>query len=288
MIRIGWKDLGLKTRRSLLLGGALVAAASVAYLLIDPIDGPVEAAAATVASPPTIVASSVPHTTSHVLEPSPKIAAPPSAAPASQPASLRSRIETLLARNDPESLLKAHTLVARCNVMRDLETANVEVPGSAEYKQTYQRQLDECKAMPFAFQRDFMTWLNAALAARVPGSSVALLEAGPNGDISALTQRPDDPLVLEWKRTTFDLLMRDAKAGNADALRALSSAYGHGLYAPIDPKLDAALEMALTASYEKRGSRALKYQKEYADRKLAALNPTDQAWAKDFAAGFKH
>jgi hypothetical protein len=80
--------------------------------------------------------------------------------------------------------------------------------------------------------------LDIAIAAKVPGSAVEFSMMGPiSGDWTALESRPDDPLVLEWKRKVVQFLTEAAGRGDTDSMWVLSTTYDAGIIADKNPEL---------------------------------------------------
>lgn len=197
---------------------------------------------------------------------------------------LTSQLSALIATGDAKSLLEAHKLVWQCIELRRQAKDLVGNSFPESVKQTRAKQLKECNDVAPSYERDYLDWLRLANQKKIPGASVQTLLTGPDGDITSLTQRPDDPLVQEWRKTTYEALLRDARSGDNQALISLSTAYGNGTFAPVDPKVEAGFELALMASQEKNKRKITSYQRKYLEQKIGRLNEADQAWAKEFAA----
>lgn len=219
-------------------------------------------------------------------EPMATASLPPPAPNATVPVEpgLTSKLSALIATGDAKSLLEAHKLVWQCIELRRQEKALVGNSFPESVKQARANQLKECNDLAPSYERDYLDWLRLANQKNTPGASVQALLTGPAGDITSLTQRPDDPLVQEWRKTTYEALLRDARSGDDQALISLSTAYGNGTFSPVDPKVEAGFELALMASQEKNKRRITSYQRKYLEQKFGRLNEADQAWAKEFAA----
>ncbi len=63
-----------------------------------------------------------------------------------------------------------------------------------------------------------LTLLRQAVDAGVPGAISKWIQEGPFGDPTALESRPDDPLVVEWKKEAVEKLKQGADAGSRSAL----------------------------------------------------------------------
>ena len=55
----------------------------------------------------------------------------------------------------------------------------------------------------------------------MPGAATAWTGEGPFGDKTALTQRPDDPLVDEWVHQAVDMIRLAARRDDGDAITQL-------------------------------------------------------------------
>lgn len=117
--------------------------------------------------------------------------APPAPGPASVslPPSPGARVERLLASADPQDAFRAWHLLERCHLEGHAASA--------------------CRGITAAQLHLRLNLLEAAARAGVPGAATAFAGQGPFGDKSALTQRPDDPLVAQWIRDA-EALIRDA------------------------------------------------------------------------------
>src|SRR5262249_52194510 len=52
----------------------------------------------------------------------------------------------------------------------------------------------------------------------IPGAASAWIEEGPFGDKTALTQRPDDPLIVEWAQLAIARVGAATKRSDTDAI----------------------------------------------------------------------
>lgn len=182
--------------------------------------------------------SSAPVTTGSVaapaLAPTP---APPAAPPAPMPSArsvpeavlaaadnqpVSAHVARLLATHDPQDAYTAYLLVSSCamfNGHRDL--------GVVDGKQGVTRALnpDErqsltrmCSSMTERERLARLDYLATAVKAGVASAAWMFAAEGPFGDPSALTTRPDDPLVREWKALAATQLNAAAGAGDVTAL----------------------------------------------------------------------
>jgi hypothetical protein len=70
--------------------------------------------------------------------------------------------------------------------------------------------------------------LERAARAGVDGALAELVEEGPFGDPTALTTRPDDPLVKEWKERINGMLNEQAEQGYWSSLYQLFTGFWFG------------------------------------------------------------
>lgn len=194
----------------------------------------------------------------------------------------REEIFRLLKDGTPASLLKAHKVVWGCKLEETLKRQLVVFPeGFPKERDT---RLKDCAQLPAEYRRDYISWLQRAVDARVPGASVQYLSAGPNGEIDDLELRPDDPLISDWRKRTVDYLMRDAKQGDVHAMATLTLVYGRqGIAATHDPTLEAGMELALVQLQDKKSMRVSERSRRYAADKLNALDPASRQKAIQIA-----
>ena len=122
---------------------------------------------------------------------------PPKVAPPSPGA----RVERLTASGDPSDAYRAFRLIEQCVRARESDAA--------------------CRGIGAAQRRDRLALLEKAARAGVPGAASAWAGAGPFGDKSALTQRPDDPLVAEWVRDAVEMIRAAAGRNDVAAITQL-------------------------------------------------------------------
>ncbi|MFL6677404.1 MAG: hypothetical protein ACJ8IK_03625 [Burkholderiaceae bacterium] len=77
--------------------------------------------------------------------------------------------------------------------------------------------------------------LKVAVAGNVRGAAHQYLAEGPFGDHDALTQRPDDPLVAQWKEEAVAGLKSSADSGDRQAMIDLMQLYDSGVIVARDP-----------------------------------------------------
>jgi len=135
---------------------------------------------------------------------------------------LSAHVASLLASHDPHDAYAAYMLVATCasfNRRHDLavqdSTAGARRSLNADERRNMTRM---CGAMTERERLARLDYLTTAVKAGVPGAAWMYAAEGPFGDPSALTTRPDDPLVREWKATAASQLDAAAETGDTTAL----------------------------------------------------------------------
>jgi len=169
-------------------------------------------------------------------------APPPVEVPAPMQRSLAAEVDRLMRSADARDAFAAYTLIDGCLRARDAESVVRALPVGAENQAIRQAQAASpersellCGDLTSAQIAGRLSLLERAAAAAVPGAAVALADEGPFGDRSALEQRPDDPLVIDWKRHVVELMQAAAQQGDRAAMVALSNAY-QGALAERDPQ----------------------------------------------------
>jgi hypothetical protein len=119
--------------------------------------------------------------------------------------SLAARVERLARSESPHDAFAAFGLLARCVRAHEFDTQLKSLPMERALdalRSAYgdgQRWLREaCGDLSMAQLDARIGLVERAARAGVPGAASAWIEQGPFGDRSALDQRPDDPLVVEW------------------------------------------------------------------------------------------
>jgi hypothetical protein len=192
-----------------------------------------------------------------VVAPTPAAHAPVPHTPPAVPgmpleASLSEQVDRLLATHDPENALAAYLLLSHCDEFNRLHDRLMSVEavtnghankdkvfdyrGMTESEKQHDKML--CSPMTERMRQSRIDYLAVAAKAGVAGGSRLFAQEGPFGDRSALTSRPDDLLVQEWKKTARAQLMRDAETGDSQALEYLwiQNITGNVLY-EISPAL---------------------------------------------------
>ena len=151
-------------------------------------------------------------------------------------------ISELARSSKPENWLEAHKAVHRCVLNESLKRNNPTIAQNADMVMLSGRVVT-CASLTAEQRRDYMSWLDRALASGVPGAVVQRWIAGPNGSPDDLEARRDDPLVQAWMKETTTLLETAAIKGDIEAIAGLSSIYDYGSIAPRDPARSAMLDM---------------------------------------------
>jgi hypothetical protein len=161
----------------------------------------------------------------------PRAAVPAQAVSAAVPASvlaaaanqnLSAHVADLLASHDPYAAYAAYTLVSSCasfNRRHDLEVHDDKAGAKRALNADERRNMTRmCSQMTERERLARLDYLATAVKAGVPGAAWMYAAEGPFGDPSALTTRPDDPLVREWKATAASQLDTAAESGDTTAL----------------------------------------------------------------------
>lgn len=171
------------------------------------------------------------------------------AAPASDEAPLAEQVEQLAATHDPENEYKAYWLIRDCeafnrvhdNLIMDIDQLtknNQWFPFRGMTDGEKQHETKICTGMTERMRTSRFNYLADAVKAGVSGAVVQVVDEGPFGDRSALTTRPDDPLVQEWTATVKEQLSKQAESGDLVTLNYL---WAHRLMGdaliPKDPAL---------------------------------------------------
>ena len=183
------------------------------------------------------------------FRPVPDAPAPPISTPSvARATSPGEKIFELSNSSDPKDRFAAYKLVDRCRDFKMLQKqADNTVQsqrvnddsGIAQLRGACDGVTDQQLALRFEN-------LKASLAANVPGAARASFYEGPNGDPLALEQRPDDLLVVEWKKHAVDLLKGAAESGDSSAIDTLIQIYaGDGTIAQPDRVQELAYTLVL-------------------------------------------
>jgi hypothetical protein len=174
--------------------------------------------------------------------PAPEPAARPNVIPAppTEPG-LTEQIDRLMATRDAANALRAYRLLADCatfNIEHDrlvFDAAEIKnwkgdtLPGYRgmnEGEKLHDAKL--CGGMTERQRQSRLDYLAIAAKAGTPGAAQAFVEEGPFGDRTALTSRPNDPLVLEWKALAIAQLTSAADGGEEMAMHFLANVSVNG------------------------------------------------------------
>lgn len=169
--------------------------------------------------------------------------APAPALPGAPEVTLAEQVDALIATRDPHKAYDAYRLLADCatfNMNGDRlifepeqpshHLADGMLPGFRTLTEAEKRHdATLCAPMTERMRQSRLDYLAQAAQAGVPGAAMSELSEGPFGDRSALTTRPNDPLVLEWKARTQQQLGRMAdEQGDVGVLSYLSAMHSVG------------------------------------------------------------
>lgn len=156
------------------------------------------------------------------------------AAPTETDLPLQVQLDHLLATREPEDALSAYQLVAHCaafNTRHDRlifdqgEVKHWKGDGVPGFRGMSTREKEHatrlCGGMTERERERRLDYLAIAVKAGVIGAAVAFANEGPFGDPSALTTRPDDPLVRDWKTAARNQLAVAAENGDLEVLMFL-------------------------------------------------------------------
>lgn len=150
--------------------------------------------------------------------PSPPAAAGPGAG-------LRSQVAQLRLRGSERDAFRAYAVLAGCVQARDLDRFVMSLPagaGSARLRERYgdgsSRVARACGDLSAGDLDQRIALAAMAADAGVPGAASAWVAEGPFGDRSALTQRPDDPLVVEWAQQAIARIVAATKRSDIEAI----------------------------------------------------------------------
>ena len=149
----------------------------------------------------------------------------PSAQATTVSGSLRQRVERLLARGTAADRYQAFGVLARCAHALDFDRYLASLPASAGTIRLRARYGDSAARIAAACgdlsARQVESRVELAAGAAddgIPGAASAWIEEGPYGDRSALTQRPDDPLVVEWAEQAIARVQAATRRSDTEAI----------------------------------------------------------------------
>ncbi|CAN7217522.1 hypothetical protein LJR289_000719 [Pseudoduganella sp. LjRoot289] len=174
---------------------------------------------------------------------------------AADPVALNRQVDALIATRDPNDAYKAHNLILECITFQQLGAVPFfHFPEQREMSDAEkQAEAKLCASLTEPMRRSRIDYLAIAAKAGVPGASSGFLMAGPFGDPSALETRPDDPLVVEWKRLALAQLSTEAAQGDLTSLHTLWTAHMSGMYSvPKDARLAYTYNAAMERIYRQQ------------------------------------
>jgi hypothetical protein len=144
--------------------------------------------------------------------------------------SLAGTVDRLAASRRPADAYEAYEVVQDC--MDFVQTGRLAVPDGANDMRDatadeMKAQTALCAGMTERMKTERLAYLATAARAGVPGADVAYMRVGPFGDPTALRTRPDDALVVEWKKQAIAQLEAQADAGNVGSIMALMTEYNN-------------------------------------------------------------
>ena len=238
--------------RPILIGAAVLALAALTWTLVERATRPATAAQATVPGSATAPAASTAkpsqaNVAAQAAAPTPKMPDPDIA--------IEEQVATLVKSGKPEGKLAAYYMIDLCIGLErtkelvtgvDVKTAHGQPVMDIKKADaaTVAKIRANCASLTGVTRRDRVEYLKEAYAARVPGSLLAYVMAGPDGDKDALTVRPDDPAVQSWKAGLRARIKEGLHAGDEDAMSAslmVTQAAGSDLPKPVAAYVDLVL-----------------------------------------------
>lgn len=148
------------------------------------------------------------------------------AVPLSAPAEpLAQRIERLVASGDPRDAYRAWWLLHACVVFG--RTGHLPERDGTE-PDAIADPAHACATVNERMKMARIDHLERAARGGVDGALAELVEEGPFGDPTALTTRPDDPLVKAWKERVNGMLNEQAEQGYWASLYQLFTGFWFG------------------------------------------------------------
>jgi hypothetical protein len=142
---------------------------------------------------------------------------------------LARRIERLAASGDPRDAYRAWWLLHACVVFERTGRLPEREGTDAD---AFAGQLGDpahaCASLNERMKMARIDHLERAARAGVDGALAELVEEGPFGDPTALTTRPDDPLVKAWKERVNGMLNEQAEEGYWASLYQLFTGFWFG------------------------------------------------------------
>jgi len=139
--------------------------------------------------------------------------------------SLHQRIERMLAPGSPRDRYQAFGVLAQCAHALDFDRYLKSLPAGADTMRLRERYGDGSARIAAACgdlsAREVEARIELAASAAddgIPGAASAWVEEGPYGDKTALTQRPDDPLVVQWAQQAIARVNAATKRSDTEAI----------------------------------------------------------------------
>lgn len=199
---------------------------------------------------------------------------------------LARRIERLAASGDAHDAYRAWWLLHACVVFERTGRLPARGEGGADVPvETIADPAHACATLGERAKMARIDLLERAVRGSVDGALAELVEEGPFGDPSALTTRPDDPLVRAWKARVNGLLSDDAEQGTWASLYQLFTGFwfGHPAIA-ADRQSALAYGIALRDIMVKLDGvpepQAIPFNGPFLDEIGAGLTPDDKARAQ--------
>jgi hypothetical protein len=203
----------------------------------------------------------------------------PDAAPAEP---LAHRIDRLAASADPHDAFQAWWLLHACVVFE--RTGRLPAREGAE-REVLDDPAHACATLNERSKMARIDHLERAARGGVDGALAELVEEGPFGDPTALTTRPDDPLVQQWKARVNGMLNDQAEQGYWSSLYQVFTGFwfGHPAIA-ADRQSALAYGMALRDIMVKLDGvpeqQAIPFNSPFLDEIGAGLTPAEKARAQ--------
>jgi hypothetical protein len=150
---------------------------------------------------------------------------PPATLPSVSTEPLAQRIDRLVASGDPHDAYRAWWLLHACVVFG--RTGHLPERDGTE-PDAIADPAHACATVNERMKMARIDHLERAARAGVDGALAELVEEGPFGDPTALTTRPDDPLVKEWKERINGMLNAQAEQGYWASLYQLFTGFWFG------------------------------------------------------------
>jgi len=167
--------------------------------------------------------------------------------------SLSARLERLAASGTADDAEAAYYLLEECIYFNaEGHVPSVEFARGSELTAAEKAaETKLCGGMTQSQKNSRLDFLAAAVKGGANGATSSFLEEGPFGDPNALRDRPDDPLVREWKRQAIAQLTERADDGEIIGATTLMKEYQRGGdIVPKDPLLAYGYVLALRLVFD--------------------------------------